>query len=467
MSAISPRQNWEQDDFYLELPAGGRSDIPVTRMAVTYFLLVPLVLFAVHGGFSFEHSSWNSDLGAFGGKMAVVTTEAEAMRDRLQTAVALTFCLAAMAAYMRSLVGFAQTMPLMVVLPIYAMGSALWSQGPGTSLRSGISLLVTTLFAFYLAEKFSQRQQMELLTVVGACIAAGSVIMAVVWPQIGLDHQLHEGALQGLFTQKNACAEATLFLLTPAFALPAAGRYGQMLRALYIVLCLSIIVMTQSRTGWVVTLTYFGFAGCLRVLRRFGRRDLLPLAALLFGAAGALAVAVLSYPVLVLSLLGRSGSFSGRLQIWGAIVASILRRPLGGYGFDAFWSMLNGEATRVFSATGWVVTSAHSGFLNVALELGLVGLALVALTLVQACRHAMAAFRPGHSEYVDWCIEIVFLTIVYNLDERTLMAPQYLPWILYIVACIGLRRAAYGDEGALDTEVAADEAQEVACRISR
>jgi exopolysaccharide production protein ExoQ len=109
--------------------------------------------------------------------------------------------------------------------------------------------------------------------------------------------------------------------------------------------------------------------------------------------------------------------------------------------------MLTGEATRVFSATGWVVTSAHNGFLNVALELGLVGLALVVLTFVQAGRHAMAAFRPGHSGYVDWCIGIVFLTTVYNLDERTLMAPQCLPWILYIVACVGLRRAAYDDEG--------------------
>ena len=132
----------------------------------------------------------------------------------------------------------------------------------------------------------------------------------------------------------------------------------------------------------------------------------------------------------------------------GSDLASVLRRPLGGYGFDAFWSMLNGEATRVFSATGWVVTSAHSGFLNVALELGLVGLALVGLTLLQACRYASAAFTPGHSGYVDWCIGIVFLTIVYNLDERTLMAPQYLPWILYILACVGLRKAAFGQPDA-------------------
>jgi O-antigen ligase len=418
------------------------SELPVSRLAVAYVLLVPLVLFAAHGGFSFEHSSWNSDLGAFGGKLAIATTETEALRDRAQTTLGLAVCLAAMAPHIYKLAGSLQSALLMLALPLYAVSSALWSQGPGTSLRSGISLLVTTLFAIYLSERFEERQQMELLIVVGACVGAASVIAAMVWPQFGVDHQLHEGAWQGIFTQKNACAEAMLFLLTPALALPARGRYGQLLRILYLALGLLLIGMTQSRTGWAIAVLYFGFAGSLRLLRSFGRRELLPLTVLLFGLGGALGVAVLAYPAIFLSLFGRSGSFSGRAQIWGAIVDSILRRPWGGYGFDAFWSMLNGEATRVFSATGWVVTSAHNGFLNVALELGLVGLALVLLTLAQACRHAVAAFRPGHSPYVDWCIGIVFLTVLYNLDERTFMAPQYLPWILYIVACVGLRKAA-------------------------
>ena len=117
---------------------------------------------------------------------------------------------------------------------------------------------------------------MDLLTMVGACVAAADVIVALAWPQFGIDHQLHEGAWQGLFTQKNGCAEATLFLLTPALALPAIGRHGQVLRALYVALCLLVILMTQSRTGWAITLVYFGFTGSLWVLRRFGRKELFP-----------------------------------------------------------------------------------------------------------------------------------------------------------------------------------------------
>ena len=329
-------------------------------------------------------------------------------------------------------------MPLMVLLPSTRCLSALVA-GPGNEPAQRPLAASDDLLRVLSGGRFSERQQLELILFVGACIGISSSALAFFWPQFGLDNQLHQGAWQGLFTQKNVCAESTLFLLTPALALPAAGRYGQLLRAGYVVMCLLIILMTQSRTGWAITLLYLGFAFCLNLLGKFGRKDLLPLAAIFFGTAGAMLVAVIGYPSLVLSLIGRSGSFSGREQIWSAISASVLRRPLGGYGFDAFWSLLQGEASRVFVSAGWVVTSAHNGFLNVALELGLVGLALVLITLIQACRHANAAFYPGHSPYVDWCIGIVFLTVVYNLDERTLMATQYLPWILYIIACAGLR----------------------------
>ncbi len=419
---------------------------PVSCLVVTYLLLAPMLLFAVHGGFSFEHASWNSDLGAVGGKVAVVDTSAESLQERIQSWTALCLCVGAMLPYLRRIGGVGQQMPLMLLLPLYAIASACWSQDPILSLRSGLSLLVDTLFAFYLAARFSHRQQMDLIMVTGACVAALSIALALFWPQFGVDHQLHEGAWQGLFTQKNVCAESMLFLLTPAFAFTSRGRYGQVLRAAYVVLCLLVILMTQSRTGWAMTLCYLGFIGTLRALGSFARKDLLPIVGIAFAAFASAITVMIQYPLILLSLLSRSDSLSGRAQIWGAVTASILRQPIGGYGFDAFWSLLHDEASRVFAATGWVVTSAHNGFLNVTLELGLVGFVLVAATFVQAFRHASAAFHPRRSAYVDWCTGIVFLTLVYNLDERTLMATQYLPWILYVVACTGLANAARSRE---------------------
>jgi len=423
-------------------PAQDGSKLPVTSLAVTYVLLVPMLIFAVHGGFSFEHASWNSDLGAVGGKFAVVPTGGDNLRDRLQSAIALITCLFAMLPFYRRIAAACLQMPLMIMLPIYATTSALWSQDAGLSLRSGISLILTTLFAFYFATRFTPRQQMELVTFTGICVVIVSIALALFWPQFGIDHQLHEGAWQGLFTQKNVCAGVTLFLLTPALALSPRGRYGQLLRAAYASLCLLVIFMTQSRTGWAITAMYLLFASGLHALGRFARRDLLPILGAFFAFLAAAIVLAMQYPLPFLSMLSRSDSISGRSQIWSAIIVSILRHPLGGYGFDAFWSLLQGEASNIFASTGWVVTGAHNGFLNVGLELGLVGVALIVATFVRAFRDAGIAFRPGRSRHVDWYIGIVFLTLIYNLDERTIMATQYLLWILYIVACIGLARAA-------------------------
>jgi exopolysaccharide production protein ExoQ len=422
--------------------SGARRHLPVTRLIVTYVLLLPLAIFAVHGGFSFQHASWNTDLGAVGGKMAVPSSSAETLRGQVQSWATLGVCLAAMFPHFRRIAGIAWRMPLMLALPLYAISSALWSQDAALSLRSGVALLICTLFAFYLAGCFSGRQQMELMVLTGSFVAVSSVVLALFWPQFGVDHQLHEGAWQGLFTQKNTCAEVMLFMLTPALALPCRSRYGQILRAIYIVLCLLLIFMSQSRTAWAMTLLYLCFTASLRALGRFERKDLLPLATLLFAAAAAIIVAAMDYSTVVLSLLSRSEGLSGRGEIWDAIVAAILRHPLGGYGFDAFWSLLYGEASRVFAATGWVVTGAHNGFLNVGLELGLVGIAMIAATFLTAFRHMSASFRPGRARYVDWCIGLVFLTLAYNFDERTFMATQYLPWMLYIVACVGLQQAA-------------------------
>jgi len=413
----------------------------VFRQAIAYVLLIPLAIFAVHGGFSFEHGSWNSDLGAVGGKIAVMSTDSETLRDRVQAWLALAVCLVVMIPQYRRIGNLGQQMLLVLSLPTCAILSALWSQDAGLSLRSGLSLLVTTLFAFYLATRFSERQQMSLVVLTGACVSLSSIAVVLFWPQFGLDHQLHEGAWQGLFTQKNVCAESTLFMLTPALALQGSGRYGQLLQGSYILLCLLVIFMTQSRTGWAITLLYFAFTGGLRLLGRFERKQMLPLAGSLFAAIAGVVVLAVEYPSLIFSLVSRSDSFSGRAQIWSAISASILRRPLGGYGFDAFWSLTQGEASRVFASVGWVVTSAHNGFLNVGLELGFIGLALVAGVFFQVFCRAGRAFRPGHSAYIEWCIGIVFLTVIYNLDERTLMATQYLPWILFTIACVGLRRA--------------------------
>ena len=90
----------------------------------------------------------------------------------------------------------------------------------------------------------------------------------------------------------------------------------------------------------------------------------------------------------------------------------------------------------------WAFGYAHNGILEMGLGVGIVGIAVFLVTFFQAVRNAWFCLRNGCPPGVEWYIGIIAITIMYNIDESTVLFPIDLPSILYIVACCGLARAA-------------------------
>jgi O-antigen ligase len=173
---------------------------------------------------------------------------------------------------------------------------------------------------------------------------------------------------------------------------------------------------------------------CLTVLRRFSRGILLLFAALL---AGVFSCVLFLLPRLVL-LLGRDGTMTGRTDIWRAVMQAIMKHPLVGYGFSAFWLSLRGESANIILALRWAVPAAHNGFLDVWLQLGAAGLSLFLAGFVSALWSACKAlYQPSFSR-AAWPLAILLLTLLYNLDESSLMQPNDLLWILYVATVVNL-----------------------------
>jgi exopolysaccharide production protein ExoQ len=333
-------------------------------------------------------------------------------------------------------------MKAMMALVLFAFLSSAWSQDGRLTAQNSIYLLVNTLFTFYIGVKFDAERQMRLMMLLGSVVATLCVGISVLAPQYGVDHVGHEGAWQGLFTQKNVCAQVIVFLATPVLYVHLSGRKGMLLRLLYGTLLSFVLVMTESRTGFLAATSFCAFAVMMRGLRRFRARErtVVIMATALFAATTIALIAVnLSS---ILPVIGRDFTLTGRSTIWNAVALSIGKHPCLGYGYSAFWPVLNGELFNVVLAAGWFVTGAHNGFLNLWLELGVVGVALFLMTLIKAAKDFKAAFSKTDARSVEWYVGLLFLTVVYNIDERTLMAPQALVWILYVLACMGLAGAA-------------------------
>jgi O-antigen ligase len=95
-------------------------------------------------------------------------------------------------------------------------------------------------------------------------------------------------------------------------------------------------------------------------------------------------------------LMGREGNspetLTGRIPLWNFLISNYLHeRPLFGFGFQGFWSPEH--IIRVSASQDWLIMHAHSGYLNLVLDLGYVGLGLFAAVLLLAIRRSYAYFR--------------------------------------------------------------------------
>jgi len=114
----------------------------------------------------------------------------------------------------------------------------------------------------------------------------------------------------------------------------------------------------------------------------------------------------------VVGALGRNSDFTGRTQVWEALIPMAPNMLLGA-GFETFW--LGPRVEKLRSVFGFINES-HNGYLEVYLNLGLVGLCLLAVMLIQGYRTAAAAFRhdPGLGSLL---IAFVFTAAFYSVTE--------------------------------------------------
>jgi exopolysaccharide production protein ExoQ len=398
-----------------------------------------LIYFAVDGNFSFLNAGGNSGLAGQG----VNSDEGGGPIGTLLHLAVVLPLIYFLYSYRKRLLGTLARLPAIAALTVLPICSVLWSQDRVTSLKMGIYLVLSMLFAVYLAEHLDTQRFMRVICVAALIAAVASIGFSLLVPSVGIDARDQRGGeWEGIFSGKNGCARAMLFFLMPVLMMKAEESGEKLLKYGTAFLILFVIAMTLSRTAWFLTALYLVFFVALKLLGRFPPKDRL----LLFTGFGtvfaSIGAVLYSNADTLLASTGRDSGLSGRTGIWAALWISIKKRPLLGYGYHAFWTGLTGESANVIIAVGWIFGYAHNGFLAVLSELGAVGLGLFILTFLKALRDAFTSFYVGRPEYVDWFISIIVFTPIYNYTEANIMFPLNIEWLFYVVACVGLDVAA-------------------------
>ena len=318
-----------------------------------------------------------------------------------------------------------------VALSLVAVVSVLWSQDPSFTLRRSLVLSATTAFGVYFGSRYTLVEQLRMLAWTCALVVISCFIFGFLFPKYGIDHVVHPGDWQGAFIQKNSLARAMVFsVFVFYFVRPTSFAW---LRWVGVAASLSLLLLSKSVTGIVVLAIAASALPFFHLVRK-RLSILVPLgvvtALLVIGAAAFLA----AYGRDLLLLLHRSPTLTDRTELWQAVLMSISKRPWGGYGFNAFWMGMQGESAAVMVRVGWFPKHAHNGFLDLLLDLGILGLCTFLVGYLSLWSKTLRLLRSAAGHYPVWlCIYMVFM-FIYNLTESSILVQNNLFWLLYVSA---------------------------------
>ena len=141
-------------------------------------------------------------------------------------------------------------------------------------------------------------------------------------------------------------AEMT-YLLTPVFFVRVRRVWGQAFRYVYVCVCVLLIGMSRSTGSWALCLSMLIFVAFIRLIIKMEKSFAAAIIGLVFVVAISIGTVFIQYPDLALRFLGKDSTLTGRTLIWGSLIISFLRSPVFGYGYEGFWTGMQGESANV------------------------------------------------------------------------------------------------------------------------
>ncbi len=320
--------------------------------------------------------------------------------------------------------------PFLSCVVLLTIVSVAWSIDPATTFRRAIGLMGSTAFALYLATRFTWPELLRLLGWTWLVVGTANLISSAVFPAFGQDHSMHEGAWRGYYYEKNSLgghmASATLVFAV----LVAADQRHKMAWIGGLVVSMLLVFGSTSKTALLAMTVGLGIMGAAVLMRR-GPRLAIGIIWLSVTTVAATIVALTLFPEQVFALLGRDASLTGRTDIWAALLEAINVRPWTGYGYGVFWQENSEPAYWIRRAVNWTAPSAHNGWLEVCIAIGIGGVVLVALDLFTSLVRSAFAFRAGWGGI--FCAGFLLQYVLFSASESMILQQNTYLWLVYVI----------------------------------
>lgn len=245
----------------------------------------------------------------------------------------------------------------------------------------------------------------------------------------------------GVTTDKNnlgiLCAFGSIFLIWRILnVLPKIDFFDMFL------LFLSLYLLAGSRSSRSSTSIVVFIIGLFLMLGIFFLKydvtkikKLLFSSVLLFIILQVILINFLNYSALSVffSMTGRESTLTGRVPLWQELIKIGSQRPILGTGYGGFW--IGSLTHNLWDTFGWKPTQGHNGYLDIFLELGIVGLFIVLLIIINTYNKIILSFAKN-DKMAQLRIVFFFMILLHNLSESSIVHPTNYLWITFLFSAV-------------------------------
>jgi exopolysaccharide production protein ExoQ len=328
---------------------------------------------------------------------------------------------------------------------LYCGVSVLWSDYSDVALRRWIKALgELVMVLIVLTDPHPVTAVKRLLARAGFLLLPLSILLIKYYGDLGRNYRPGDfGSMWnttniGVTTDKNALGMiamifglAALWQLVQLRRSSGAPRRWKRITAQVVLLVTALWIFRTANS--MTSVSCFMLGATLLILTSFWgffRRPAV-LATIVIAALCLSLVAVFIAPNL-LSVLGRDPTLTGRTEIWN-LVLGMTGNPLLGTGFESFW--LGSRLQTMWSIYWWHPNEAHNGYIEIFLDLGWMGVALLAVLLLTGLRNTLTAVHQ-QAEAGGLMLAYFVIVLIYNFTESAFreLDPIWFVLLLSVIA---------------------------------
>lgn len=324
-------------------------------------------------------------------------------------------------------------------LVLVAAISFIWSFEKLNTLKDILTITGSSLFGLYFASRYTLKQQLELMGWTYAITIVLSFIFAVAIPKLGIMGAAHQGKWRGIFSHKNGLGQAMVYSFLTFMFLVYQDKKHKLLMWLGMSLSIILLLLSASTSSmfnlFILVIVFFTL-----YIVRLPYLLMIPVIALIITVGEFSYLWSIDNSSAIFNSVGKDATLTGRTDLWQLTTDMIWKQPWIGYGFGGFWQGLNGaESGYILRAVTWSPSHPHNGFLQLLLDLGILGFVIFSIGFSIAAIRALNLVRATTAVAALWPIVHMAQLLITSTTETQLFASNNVGWILYVAVVFSLK----------------------------